>query len=110
MKYWTKARATAETLEDSVGETLGVVLSSPRFLGLPASRTGGAKEKLTDHELASRISYLLWSTMPDETLRRLADQGKLRDAAVMSEQIRRMIKDPKAWPFIEQFTEQWLEL
>jgi hypothetical protein len=110
MKYWTKARASSETLEDSVRETLGVVLSSPRFLGLPASRTGGTKEKLTDHELASRMSYLLWSTMPDETLRRLADQGKLRDPAVLSEQIRRMIKDPKAWAFIEQFTEQWLEL
>jgi mono/diheme cytochrome c family protein len=110
MKYWTKARATAETLEDSVRETLGVVLSSPRFLGLPASRTGGAKEKLTDHELASRMSYLLWSTMPDEALRRIADQGKLRDPALLSEQIRRMIKDPKAWAFIEQFTEQWLEL
>jgi len=110
MKYWTKARETAETLEDSIRETLGVVLSSPRFLGLPASRTGSAKEKLTDHELASRISYLLWSTMPDETLRRLADQGKLRDPAVLSEQIRRMIKDPRAWAFIEQFTEQWLEL
>ena len=68
------------------------------------------KERLTDHELASRISYFLWSTMPDETLLRLADQGKLRDPAVLAAQIRRMIQDPKAWPFIEQFAEQWLEL
>ena len=110
MKYWTKARASTDTLEDSLRETLGVVLSSPRFLGLPASRTGGAKERLTDHELAARLSYFLWSTMPDETLFRLADQAKLRDPAVLSAQIRRMIQDPKAWSFIEQFAEQWLEL
>jgi hypothetical protein len=110
MKYWTKARTTTETLEDSVRETLGVVLASPRFLGLPANRSGGAKERLTDHELASRMSYLLWSTMPDEALIRLADGGKLRDPATLSEQIRRMIQDPKAWAFIEQFAEQWLEL
>ena len=48
--------------------------------------------------------------MPDETLLRLADQGKLHDPAVLSAQIRRMIQDPRAWSFIEQFAEQWLEL
>ena len=110
MKFWTKSRASSDTLEASLRETLGVVLSSPRFLGLPASRAGGVKERLTDHELASRISYLLWSNMPDETLFRLADQAKLRDPAVLSAQIRRMIQDPKAWSFIEQFAEQWLDL
>ncbi len=110
MNYWTKARANTDTLEGSLRDTLGVVLTSPRFLGLPASRTGGTKEKLTDHEMAARISYLLWSTMPDETLFRLADQKKLRDPAVLTAQIRRMIQDPRAWSFIEQYAEQWLDL
>jgi mono/diheme cytochrome c family protein len=110
MKYWTKARAETDALEASLKETLGVVLSSPRFLGLPASRAGGARERLNDHELASRLSYFLWSTMPDETLRRLADQKKLREPAVLSGQVRRMIQDPKAGAFIKQFAEQWLEL
>jgi len=110
MSYWTKARASSETLEGSLRDTLGVVLTSPRFLGLPASRTGGAKERLTDHELAARLSYLLWSTMPDETLVRLADQRKLRDPAVLAAQVRRMIQDPKAWLFIEQYADQWLDL
>jgi len=110
MKYWTTTRASCDTLEASLKETLGVILSSPRFLGLPAKRTGGAAERLTDHELASRLSYFLWSTMPDETLRRLADQKKLREPGVLNDQIRRMIQDPKAWAFIEQFAEQWLEL
>jgi len=110
MKYWAKARAASDTLEGSLRETLSVVLSSPRFLGLPASRAGGSRERLTDHEMASRLSYLLWSTMPDEPLFRLADQAKLRDPAMQSAQIRRMIQDPRAWSFIEQFAEQWLDL
>src|SRR4051812_29030470 len=75
VNLWTKAREDAASLEESLRETLGVVLSSPRFLGHPASPTGGPKGKLTDHELASRLSYFLWSTMPDETLLRLADEG-----------------------------------
>lgn len=110
MSYWTKARASTESLEGSLRDTLGVVLSSPRFLGLPVSRTSGAKERLTDHELAARLSYFLWSTMPDETLVRLADAKKLRDPAVLSAQVRRMIQDPRAWLFIEQYAEQWLDL
>jgi hypothetical protein len=110
MAYWTKSRANTDTLEGSLRDTLGVVLSSPRFLGLPVSRTAGAKERLTDHELASRLSYFLWSTMPDETLFRLADQKKLRDPVVLAAQVRRMIQAPKGWAFIEQFAEEWLEL
>jgi hypothetical protein len=110
MTYWANARKTADTLEASVRETLGVALSSPRFLGLPVSRTTAATRRLDDHELASRLSYFLWSTMPDERLFRLADEGKLRDAATLSVQVRRMIQDPRAWSFIEQFPEQWLDL
>ena len=110
VKHWEAARKDADTLEDSLKETLAVVLSSPRFLALPAGRAADTKEKLTDHELAARLSYFLWSTMPDETLVRLADESKLRDPAVRAAQIRRMVRDPKAWQFVEQFPEQWLEL
>jgi mono/diheme cytochrome c family protein len=110
MNYWTKARASTDTLEDSLRDSLSVVLTSPRFLGLPANRSGGARERLNDHELASRLSYLLWCTMPDATLLQLADQAKLHEPSVLSAQIRRMIQDPRAWCFIEQFAEQWLEL
>lgn len=111
MSFWTRSRKEADSLEASIRETLSVVLASPRFLALPASRTSGTgKERVTDHELAARLSYFLWSSMPDETLLQLAEQGKLRDPKVLAEQVRRMIKDPKAWQFIEQFTEQWLDL
>jgi len=111
MSFWTTSRKEADSLEASIRETLSLVLTSSRFLALPTKHTeGSSKERLTDHELASRLSYFLWSTMPDETLLKLAGQGKLRDPKVLTEQTRRMINDPKAWQFIEQFAEQWLEL
>ncbi len=108
--YWTHSRESANSLEASLQETLAVVLSSPRFLSLPASRAHDVNEKLTDHELASRLSYFLWSTMPDKELTQLADEGKLHEPAELSAQVRRMIQDTRSWSFIEQFSEQWLEL
>jgi mono/diheme cytochrome c family protein len=111
MTFWARSRKEADSLEASIRETLSLVLTSSRFLALPASRTSGTgKQRLTDYELAARLSYFLWSSLPDETLLQIAEQGKLRDPKVLAEQTRRMIKDPKAWQFIEQFTEQWLEL
>jgi mono/diheme cytochrome c family protein len=110
MDYWAQSRKEADSFEASIRATLGVVLGSPRFLGLPAARASGKKERLTDHELASRLSYFLWSTMPDDELFRLAEQSKLRDPAVLSAQVRRLIQSPDSWQFIEQFAEQWLEL
>jgi hypothetical protein len=111
MEYWTIARQDSDSLEVSLRETLSLALTSSRFLALPASRSeGGGKQRLTDHELAARLSYFLWSSMPDETLFRLADESKLRDPSVLAEQVRRMIQDPKARQFAEQFSEQWLEL
>ncbi len=111
MSFWASSRKEADSLEASIRETLSLVLTSSRFLALPTKRTpGSSKEALTDHELASRLSYFLWSTMPDEILLKLAEQGKLRKPKVLVEQTRRMIKDPRAWQFAEQFAEQWLEL
>lgn len=111
MSFWTGCRKDADSLEASIRETLSVVLTSSRFLALPASRSGETgKQRLTDHELAARLSYFLWSSMPDETLLQLAEQGQLRDPKVLAEQTRRMILDSKSWQFIEQFSEQWLEL
>lgn len=109
--FWARSRKDADSPEASIRETLSLVLTSSRFLALPASRGGGTgKERLTDHELAARLSYFLWSTLPDEPLLQLAERGTLRDPKVLAAQTRRMIRDPKAWQFIEQFAEQWLEL
>ncbi|MFM9114626.1 MAG: DUF1592 domain-containing protein [Planctomycetota bacterium] len=111
MRFWTDARKDSDSVEDSLRTTLSLVLTSSRFLALPASRSGGTgKQRLTDHELAARLSYFLWSSPPDEMLLQLAQQGKLCDPKVLAEQTRRLIADPKSWQFSEQFADQWLEL
>ena len=81
------------------------VLTSPKFLYF-REPTG----VLDDHALASRLSYFLWSTMPDETLFALARNGELHKPDVLRAQVERMLKHPKAKAFTENFTGQWLGL
>src|SRR6185436_20434174 len=66
--------------------------------------------RLRDHELAVRLSYFLWSTMPDDALAAAADQGTLSDPAVLEAQVRRMIVHPKARALTQNFAAQWLQL
>ncbi|WP_254512587.1 DUF1592 domain-containing protein [Anatilimnocola floriformis] len=110
LKYWSTSRPQADSLEQSLRETLGVVLSSPQFLGLAANNSAGAQQRLDDHELAARLSYFLWSSTPDDALLALAAKSQLHEPKILAAEVRRMIQDPRAWEFIEQFTEQWLEL
>ena len=65
---------------------------------------------VSDHELASRLSFFLWSSMPDETLFRLAEQGQLRRPAVLEAQVKRMIADPRADALMQNFAGQWLHV
>jgi hypothetical protein len=65
-------------------------------------------EQLSQHELATRLSYFLWSTMPDEELLRYADEGKLQKPEVLEAQVRRLLKDDKAHALVENFCGQWL--
>jgi len=81
------------------------VLTSPRFLYMENS-----PGRLSNHALAERLSYFLWSTMPDDELRAAADAGKLSDAAVRHQQVERMLGHPKAEAFIKNFSDQWLNL
>ncbi len=87
------------------------VLCSPGFVFLhePAGDTAGSRQ-LTDHELASRSSYFLWSTMPDEALFAVAAAGKLREPEVMRQQVLRMLADPKADQLVRNFAGQWLSV
>lgn len=111
MQFWGHSRQEVETFEESIRETLGVVLAAPQFLSLTAQQDpGGATEQLDDYELASRLSYFLWSRPPDETLVELAARLQLSSPDVLVAQTQRMLQDPRAWEFMEQFTEQWLEL
>ncbi len=89
--------------EEVEGMTPKAILISPDFLFLRES-----KGPLKDVELASRLSYFLWSSMPDEELLALAERGELR--ASIPAQVERMLKDPKAAAFTENFVGQWLNL
>jgi len=93
------------------------VLCAPAFLFLhePSAvpneaRPADARRPLNDYEFASRLSYFLWSTMPDDELFALAAAGKLRDPAVATAQVSRMLADPKAEQFVLNFAGQWLSV
>ena len=94
-----------QTFEQAVRVGLKAVLCSPDFLFL-REKPG----KLDDFALASRLSYFLWSTMPDEELLALAEATKLGDPATLRLQVERLLKSPKAALFTENFLGQWLSL
>ena len=92
---------------------LKAVLVSPQFLFItPAKEVETEKGilPLDDFQLASRLSYLLWATMPDAELMALADQGKLHETPVLKDQVRRMLLDPRARALFDGFGAQWLKL
>jgi hypothetical protein len=90
------------------------ILASPNFVFRAerdaASLAAGAVHPVSDAELASRLSFFLWSSIPDEPLLRLAEQGKLREPDVLAAQIRRMTADPRASALVDNFAGQWLYL
>src|SRR5438445_13489899 len=88
------------------------VLVSPHFLYRIEDDTKNPSEVRTinDFEFATRLSYFLWSSMPDEELFALAAKGDLRKPGVLETQVKRMLKDPKAKALSENFAGQWLQL
>ncbi len=92
---------------------LKAVLVSPQFLFITPAKeavAGQAIVALDDYQLASRLSYLLWSTMPDAELSALAEAGKLRDPAVLKGQVKRMLSDKRSRALFDGFGAQWLGL
>ncbi len=98
------------TLVERIKRPLTAVLASPNFLYLVEAHQADRPEPLSDHELAVRLSYFLWSSQPDAELRRLADAGGLQDPRARSEQVDRMLADPKADALVTNFAGQWLGL
>lgn len=90
---------------------LKAVLVSPNFLlRIERDRKQDAPYRVTDHELAVRLSYFLWSSLPDAELFRLAERGELGRPDVFDKQVRRMLTDPKARALTDGFAAQWLQL
>jgi hypothetical protein len=109
--FFETAAKRGETFEQAHRLPLLSILVSPHFLfRVELDNSPEALRELNDFELASRLSYFLWSTMPDDTLFELARQGKLKDPAKFAEQAARMLRDPKAQALVQDFACQWLQL
>ncbi|WP_166831452.1 DUF1592 domain-containing protein [Thalassoroseus pseudoceratinae] len=109
LSLYDRAAERGDPYPEAVKLAMKAVLVSPHFLFRVEDEPNGSQlEPIGDHELAVRLSYFLWSSMPDDELNRLADAGKLHERDVLTSQINRMLNDPKADIFAEQFIGQWL--
>lgn len=108
-----QAQKDSGSFEEGLAVGIQAMLLSPHFLfrieARPSTRASKAATSLTQHELASRLSYFLWSSMPDDDLLRAADSGKLSRPATLAAQVRRMLLDPKADALANNFLGQWLQ-
>ena len=113
MTFYKQGRAAGD-FETGIQVALARVLVAPRFIyrveEQPANVATGAVYRISDLELASRLSFFLWSSIPDSELLDLAGKGRLRDAATLQRQVSRMLADPKSDALIENFAGQWLYL
>jgi hypothetical protein len=112
MKLFDVASKQGEKFERAIRLPMKAVLVSPHFLYRIEDDPKNPNDvrTLDDFEFATRLSYFLWSTMPDEELFRLAERGELRKPGVLEAQVKRMLKDPKSRALAENFAGQWLEL
>ena len=110
LAHYERMRKQADTPVLALRETLSAALASSHFLYLSEPFRSDQPRKLNAHELATRLSYFLWSSMPDEELSALADSGRLLESKVLREQFARMLADDKADRFAGQFSMQWLDL
>lgn len=113
LSFYQRGRNNKGNFEAGIESALQLVLANPEFLfrfeDEPAGAPGGVY-RIDDIALASRLSFFLWSTIPDDQLMSLAVKGKLKDPAVLDAQVRRMLADPKANALVDNFAEQWLFL
>ena len=114
MTFYRQARDSGGSFDAGIRAGLARILASPSFLYRierdPAGVRAGAAHAVSDVELASRLSFFLWSSIPDETLMDLAVAGRLRAPGVLAAQVRRMIANERADALVSNFTGQWLQL
>jgi cytochrome c551/c552 len=114
LSFYQRRRNNNGSFDAGIESALQLILASPEFLFRfepdPAGASADTPYRIDDVALASRLSFFLWSSIPDDTLLNLAAQGKLKDPAVLEQQIKRMLADPKAEALADNFAEQWLFL
>jgi mono/diheme cytochrome c family protein len=100
--------------DSGIKSALMAILSSPKFLyraeSVPDNITAGSSYRVSDVDLASRLSFFLWSRLPDEELLNSASQAKLKDPTTFEKQVRRLLADPKAKSLVTNFAFQWLKV
>jgi hypothetical protein len=113
MKFYDSGRKNGN-FEAGIENGLAFILTAPKFLfrteSDPPNAAAGGVYRVNDVELASRLSFFLWSTIPDDELLNVAAQGKLKDPAVLDQQVKRMLADPKSEALTRNFAGQWLFL
>jgi len=111
-EFYQAGRGEGGSFDDGIEAALQRVLVDPEFVYRsepePAALAAAKSYRIGDLALASRLSFFLWSSVPDDQLIDLAAQGKLKDPAVLEQQVRRMLADPKSESLIDNFTGQWL--
>jgi Protein of unknown function (DUF1592)/Protein of unknown function (DUF1588)/Protein of unknown function (DUF1585)/Protein of unknown function (DUF1595)/Protein of unknown function (DUF1587)/Planctomycete cytochrome C len=114
LTFYQKGRNEGGTFDSGIEAAIQLILASPEFLFRfepdPPALAAGAAYHISDLELASRLSFFLWSTGPDDQLLNLATAGKLKDPAVLDSQVKRMLADPKSKALVDNFAGQWLYL
>jgi len=114
LSFYQRKRNGGGTFDDGIESALQLVLASPEFLfrfeADPANLPADAVYKLGDLALASRLSFFLWSSLPDEPLLTLALQDRLKEPAVLEQQVKRMMADARSDALVDNFAEQWLFL
>jgi mono/diheme cytochrome c family protein len=114
LSFYQSERKGGGNFDDGIRAGVARILSSPYFLyrieSDPAGSRSGEAHPVSDVELASRLSFFLWSSTPDDALLNLAEAGKLRQPGVLTSEVQRMLGDERANAFVENFTGQWLQL
>jgi hypothetical protein len=114
LAFYQRGKNEGKTFEAGIEAGVQLLLASPQFLfrmeAEPTSVAGDTPYRVNDLELASRLSFFLWSTVPDDQLLNLATAGKLKDPAVLEQQVKRMLVDPRAEALVQNFAGQWLYL
>jgi len=114
LSFYQQQRNKGGSFESGIEIALRRILADPefvfRFEPPPANAQPGVPYRITDTELASRLSFFLWSSIPDDELLNLAIQNKLHDPAVLERETRRMLADPRSGALAGNFAEQWLYL
>ncbi len=111
LRFVGMAKREGQNVEQGIQLAIQAMLVSPHFLfRIERDPESGAVHPVSDLDLASRLSYFLWSSMPDEELLNLAEQGKLRSPGVLDAQVKRMLADERSAALAENFAGQWLEI